>query len=79
MEAKSVGVKVGFKNAETLRKWLLTHDAINLSLSFVKKEDGLIIPLVLSSKEAQNLLSSFPEKIEYCISEFLFTEKTILP
>ncbi|MFW9852117.1 MAG: class I SAM-dependent methyltransferase family protein, partial [Candidatus Thorarchaeota archaeon] len=44
-----------------------------------KKEDGLIIPLVLSSKEAQNLLSSFPEKIEYCISEFLFTEKTILP
>ncbi len=79
MEVKSTGVKVNFANAETLRKWLLTHDAINLSLSFVKNEDELIIPLILSSKEAQNLLSSLPEKIEYFINEFLFVEKIVLP
>lgn len=79
MEVKSVGVKVNFTSAEALRKWLLTHDAINISLSFVKNEDGLIIPLVLSSNEAQNLLSSFPEKIECSINEFLFPEKILLP
>ena len=79
MEVKSVGVKISFTNAETLRKWLLAHNVINLSLSFIKEDDGLIIPIVLSSKQAKNLLSALTKRIDYQIDEFLFQEKLVLP
>ncbi|MHA2357675.1 MAG: class I SAM-dependent methyltransferase [Candidatus Heimdallarchaeaceae archaeon] len=77
MEIESVGIKIANAEAESLRKWLLTHEAIDHSLSFIREEEKLVIPLNINENEAFNLLSSYESEIEYKIDFFLFAEKPL--
>ena len=78
MQIKSIGVKIRFKNAETLRKTLLSHGVIDTSLDFMRDENHLIIPLILAKDEARKMLSSTTIK-GYELNSYRFTQKDVQP
>ncbi|MBY8999992.1 MAG: class I SAM-dependent methyltransferase family protein [Candidatus Heimdallarchaeota archaeon] len=77
MQMESLGVKVPFKEAETLRKTLLSVDGIETTLDFMRDENHLIIPLALSEKETKKLLSDTLPNVELELGFFKFTKKEI--
>ncbi|MCG3224318.1 MAG: hypothetical protein H7647_07625, partial [Candidatus Heimdallarchaeota archaeon] len=79
MQIESIGVKIRFRDAETLRKTLLSHGVIDTSLDFMRDENYLIMPLKLSKDDARELLlsSSITEGFELNI--YSFTQKDIQP
>jgi len=79
MQKELVGIRVGYSNAENLRKWLSSYNAINQSLSFIKEEDYLVIPLTLSIEEAENLLTVYSEDVKFTLDVFRFEEKEFHP
>ena len=79
MQIESIGVKIRFRNAETLRKALLSHGVIDTSLDFMRDEDHLIIPLILSKDEARKLLLSSTTIKGYELNSHRFTQKDIQP
>ncbi|NPD89603.1 MAG: class I SAM-dependent methyltransferase family protein [Asgard group archaeon] len=79
MHIESIGIRISYSNAEHLRKWLSSHNAINQSLSFTKEENSLIMPLILSEEEASNLLLTYSEDVYFLIRVFQFEEKDFHP
>jgi tRNA (guanine37-N1)-methyltransferase len=79
MHKESVGIKIGYSDAEHMRKWLSSYNAINQSLSFIKEDKNLIIPLILSVKEAENLLTVYGKDVQISIDIFQFKEKDFQP
>jgi tRNA (guanine37-N1)-methyltransferase len=79
MSVKSIGIRTDYSNAEHLRKWLSSHKVINQSLSFIKEEHNLIIPLTISEEEAKNLFSSYQNKVHLEVGVFQFEKKEHTP
>jgi len=79
MYIESIGIGINYSKAENLRKWLSSHNAINQSLSFIKEENSLIIPLIFSEEETRNLLMSYSEDVQFIIDVFQFKEKDYHP
>ncbi|MCG3226394.1 MAG: class I SAM-dependent methyltransferase family protein [Candidatus Heimdallarchaeota archaeon] len=79
MHIESIGIRISYSKAEHLRKWLSSHNAINQSLSFIKEENSLIIPLNLSEEEASNLLLTYSEDMQFIIGISQFEEKDYHP
>ena len=77
MQMKSFGVKIPFKQAETLRKTLLSVEGIESTLEFMRDESHLIIPLSISEKETEKLLSNLFPGAEIEIGFFMFTKKDV--
>ncbi len=79
MEVKSIGIQIKYVFAEATRKWLVKHYVIDTSLEFIREEEFLIIPVVLSIDDAQGLMSLSPNKIEHKIKKFSFEKKGSSP
>ncbi|MCG3220163.1 MAG: class I SAM-dependent methyltransferase family protein [Candidatus Heimdallarchaeota archaeon] len=79
MHLESIGIRINYSKAEHLRKWLSSHNALNQSLSFIKEENSLIMPLILSEEEASNLLMTYIEDVQFIIGVFQFEEKDFHP
>lgn len=79
MQIESIGVKIRFINAETLRKTLLSHGVIDTSLDFTRDENHLIIPLTLSKGKAEQFLLSSSTIEGYELNTYSFTKKDFQP
>ena len=72
MKAVACGIGIPYSQAEILRKKLISLGVIDHSLAFIREEKNLIIPIVLTKKEAEKLLSSSYEEVNLEIGEFTF-------
>lgn len=79
MQIESIGVKIRFRDAETLRKTLLSHGVIDTSLDFMRDENYLIMPLKLSKDDARELLLSSSITGGFELNIYSFTQKDIQP
>ncbi|MCK4895453.1 MAG: class I SAM-dependent methyltransferase family protein [Candidatus Heimdallarchaeota archaeon] len=79
MQIESIGVKILFRDAETLRKTLLSHGVIDASLDFKREKNHLIIPLTLSKDDARQLLLSLSTIEGFELNIYSFTQKDIQP
>ena len=77
MQIESIGVKIRFRDAETLRKTLLSHGVINTSLDFMHDKNHLIMPLTLSKDDARHLLLSSSTIEGFELNIYSFTQKDI--
>ncbi len=79
MQIESIGVKIRFRDAETLRKTLLSHGVIDASLDFMRDENHLIMPLTLSKDDARELLLSSSNIEGFKLNIYSFTQKDFQP
>jgi len=79
MQVESIGIKIRFRDAEHLRKTLLSHGVIDTSLDFMRDKNHLIIPLTLSKNQAMQLLLSSSTIKGFELKIFSFTQKDIQP
>ncbi len=79
MHVNSVGIQVRYTSAESTRKWLIKHQALDTSLEFIRDKDFFTIPVSFSLEETKKLISSYSEKSELLLGEFTFEKKTTSP